>query len=51
MLSWFTFEVPREVPPGPHTLHARLIDDSSGAVLRETSQAITLGTSPRCQAS
>jgi hypothetical protein len=50
MLSWFTFEVPREVMAGPHVLRARLIDDVSDATLAETTQSISVNTSPRCVA-
>jgi hypothetical protein len=48
MLSWFTFEVPREVPAGPHVLTARLTDDATGAALAETSQSVAVNSSPRC---
>ena len=50
MLSWFTFEVPREVPPGPHALTARLIDDATGASLAQTSQSVSVNSSARCSA-
>jgi hypothetical protein len=48
MLSWFTFEVPREVPAGVHAVTARLIDDVSGATLAEASQWLSVNSSPRC---
>ena len=50
MLSWFTFEVPREVPPGLHSLMLRLIDEATGATLAQTTQSISVNTSPRCSA-
>ena len=48
MLSWFTFEVPRDVPPGPHSVMLRLIDEATGATLAETSQSVSVNRSPRC---
>jgi hypothetical protein len=48
MLSWFTFEVPREVPAGPRNVSLRLVDEASGATVAETRQSISVNASPRC---
>jgi hypothetical protein len=59
-LSWFTFEVPRELPAGTYPLAVDLLDgatgqavplvDANGVSHLDWSQPLETGFTPRCRA-